>query len=85
MTFGRRSVQRGSLREGKDEHGNVVVDYTAWTSANDLKAKRFYFRTYENSRIRMVDLTKQKLDGKDILKWTMKGGEVIQELDAPQG
>jgi choloylglycine hydrolase len=78
-------IPKGSLREGKDEHGNVVVDYTAWTSANDLKAKRFYFRTYENSQIRMVDLTKQKLDGKDILKWTMKGGEVIQELDAPQG
>jgi hypothetical protein len=29
----------------KDEHGNVVADYTLWTSASDLKAKRFYFRS----------------------------------------
>jgi choloylglycine hydrolase len=78
-------IPKGSVRESKDEHGNVVADYTAWTSANDLKSKRFYFRTYDSSQIRMVDLLKQKLDGKDVLKWSMQGGEVIQELGAPQG
>jgi choloylglycine hydrolase len=78
-------IPKGSLREGKDEHGNVIVDYTAWTSANDLTGKRFYFRTSDNSQIRMVDLTKQKLDGKEILTWSMKGGEVVEELGAPQG
>jgi choloylglycine hydrolase len=78
-------IPKGSVRENKDEHGNVLVDYTAWTSANDLKARRFYFRTYDNSQIRMVDLTRQKLDGKDILKWTMKGGEAIQDLSEPRG
>jgi choloylglycine hydrolase len=74
-------IPKGAAREHKkDEHGNVVADYTIWTSANDLKARRFYFRTYENSQIRMVDLTKQKLDGKEIVKWSMKGGEVVREL-----
>ena len=74
------------MRESKDEHGNVVADYTAWTSANDLTAKRqFYFRTYDNSQIRMVGLLKQKLNGNDILTWSMKGGEGVQELGAPQG
>jgi hypothetical protein len=33
----------------------------------------------------MVDLMKQNLDRKDVLKWSMKGGEVVQELGAPQG
>ena len=28
----------------------------------------------------MVDLTKQKLDGKDIVTWSMKGGEEVKEL-----
>jgi len=31
----------------------------------------------------MVDLTKQKLDGKDIVTWSMKGGEVVRELMNP--
>ncbi len=57
-------IPKGAARgRDKDEYGNIVADYTLWTSASDLKAKRFYFRSYENSQIRMVDLTKQKLDG----------------------
>jgi choloylglycine hydrolase len=77
-------IPKGALREHeKDEHGNVIADYTIWISANDLKAKRFYFRTYENSQIRMVDLTKQKLDGKEIVKWSMQGDEVVRDLATP--
>ena len=80
MTSTFRKARRA--RPTKDEHGNVVADYTIWTSASDLKAKRFYFRSFENSQIRMVDLTKQKLDGKDIVTWSMKGGEEVKELGA---
>jgi choloylglycine hydrolase len=53
---------------------------TIWTSAGDLKAKQCYFRTYESSQIRMVDLMKMKIDGKDIVKLSTKGEEVIQPL-----
>ena len=67
-----------------DANGNVIADYTLWTSASDLKARRFYFRTYENSQIRSVDLTKQKLDGHAIVSWPMKGGEVVKDLGGPQ-
>jgi choloylglycine hydrolase len=74
-------IPKGAAREAeKDEHGNILADYTIWTSANDLKAKRFYFRTYENSQIRMVDLTKMNLNAKDIQKISMKGNEVIRSL-----
>ena len=74
-------IPKGAAREHeKDAHGNIVADYTIWTSANDLKAKRFYFRTYENSQIRMVDLMKMKLDAKDITKISMKGAESIRSL-----
>jgi choloylglycine hydrolase len=77
-------IPKGGVREHeKDGHGNVIADYTIWISANDLKAKRFYFRTYENSQIRMVDLTKQKLDGKEIVKWSMQGDEVVRDLATP--
>jgi choloylglycine hydrolase len=74
-------IPKGAAREGqKDAHGNIEADYTLWTSANDLKAKRFYFRTYDNSQIRMVDLLKTNLDAKDIVTISMKGGEAIKSV-----
>ena len=75
-------IPKGAAREHeKDEHGNIVADYTLWTSANDLKAKRFYFRTYDNSQIRTVDLMKMNLDAKDIVTISMKGEEVIKSVN----
>jgi choloylglycine hydrolase len=74
-------IPKGAARDHeKDEHGNIVADYTLWTSANDLKAKRFYFRTQENSQIRMVDLMKMNLNAKDLTTLSMKGDEVIKPL-----
>ncbi len=74
-------IPKGAARdEKKDEHGNILADYTTWTSANDLKRKRFYFRTYDKSQIRMVDLMKMNLDSKEITVIPMKGKEVIEEI-----
>ena len=74
-------IPKGAARdEKKDEHGNVLADYTTWTSASDLKRKRFYFRTYDNSQIRMVDLMKMNRDSKEIVIIPMKGKEEIKEL-----
>jgi len=74
-------IPKGSAREAhKDEHGNIVADFTTWTSASDLKAKKFYFRTYDNSQIRMVDLNKMDLNAKGIVTFPMGGKENIQEL-----
>lgn len=76
-------IPKGAARDHeKDEHGNVLADYTIWTSASDLKAKQFHFRTYENSQIRMVDLTKVDLDAKDLVTFSMTGSEVIASLTA---
>ncbi len=74
-------IPKGAAREHeKDAHGNVLADYTMWTSAADLKTKQYFFRTYENSQIRMVDLMKMNLNGKDIVTISMKGGESIKPL-----
>ena len=74
-------IPKGAAREHeKDEHGNIMADYTIWTAASDLKAKRFYFRTYDNSQIKMVDLMKMNLDAKDIVTISMKGGEEIKSV-----
>jgi choloylglycine hydrolase len=74
-------IPKGAVREhGKDAHGNVQADYTLWTSASDLGARRFYFRTYDDSQIRMVDLMKMDLDARHIVTLSMKGKEVIKSL-----
>lgn len=75
-------IPKGSAREGeKDEHGNIVADYTLWTSASDLKARRYHFRTHENSQIRSVDLMKMNLDTPSITKISMAGPEVVKSLN----
>jgi choloylglycine hydrolase len=75
-------IPKGPAREHqKDEHGNFLADYTLWTVASNLKDKRYFFRTYENSQIRSVDLMKMNLDAKDITTFSMKGGEVIKSLN----
>jgi choloylglycine hydrolase len=75
-------IPKGAAREDqKDAHGNIVADYTVWTSASDLKARRYYFRTYENSRIRSVDLMKMPLDAKTIATFSMSGEESIESLN----
>jgi choloylglycine hydrolase len=62
------------------EHGKEVYDYTLWTSAADLKNLRYYFRTYDNSRIRMVDMKAVDLAAKEIRTILMKGEEQIEDL-----
>ncbi len=62
------------------ENGHKVADYTLWTSASDLKNHRYYFRTYANSRIRMIDLKKMDLDAKQIKTVSMAGEEIIEDL-----
>ena len=62
------------------EQGQEVADYTLWTSAADLKNRRYYFRTFDNSRIRMVDLKAMDLDAKEIKTISMKGEEVIEDV-----
>jgi choloylglycine hydrolase len=74
-------IPKGSTRDGqKDAKGNIEADYTLWTSVTDLRTMRFYFRTYQNSQIRMVDLTKMNLGGKTIVTVPMKSEEVIKEV-----
>jgi choloylglycine hydrolase len=62
------------------EQGKEVSDYTLWTSAADLKNLRYYFRTFDNSRIRMVDLKAMDLDAKEIRTISMKGEEQIEDV-----
>jgi len=74
-------IPRGSARDGeKDANGNIQADYTIWTGASDLKARRYLFRTYDNSQIRAVDLMNMDVDGKNIVTVSTKGDEVFENV-----
>jgi len=45
-----------------------------------MKSLRYYFRTFDNSRIRMIDLKKANFDAKEIKTIPMAGKEVIEDV-----
>lgn len=71
-------IPKGASRDG--EQGKTAVDTTLWTAASDLTNARYYFRTFDNSRIRMVDLKKMDLDAKEVKTIPMTGPEVIEDV-----
>lgn len=73
----------GSVRTALSKDGVVQADYTLWTVARDLETRNYYFRTYENSRIRVVELMKMNLDAPALVRISMQGGEVIESLTPP--
>ncbi|HEX3726245.1 MAG TPA: choloylglycine hydrolase family protein [Pirellulales bacterium] len=73
-------IPKGAARQV--EAGKQISDYTLWTSAADLTNLRYYFRTYDNSRIRMVDLKATLLGTKDVKTIPMKGDEQIEDVSA---
>lgn len=73
-------IPRGASR---DAHGNPAsCDYTLWTAASDTQNLCFYFRTYDNSHIRVVNLHDVDLNAKHIKTISMAGGEQIQNVSA---
>jgi len=71
-------IPKGSARG--IEHGKQVADYTLWTAAADLTNRRYYFRTYKNSRIRMVDMKTVDLDAKQVKAISMQGDEQFEDV-----
>jgi len=49
-------IPYGSVRDTSG--GKTQAEYTQWTTASDLKNLRFYFRSYGNQNIHMIDLAK---------------------------
>jgi choloylglycine hydrolase len=76
-------IPKGVAREHEHESSEktlVPADYTLWTSASDLQAKQYYFRTYENSQIRMIDLNTHKDRTSEIMRISIAGKETIQAI-----
>jgi choloylglycine hydrolase len=75
-------IPKGSVREKHE--GREISEYTQWTSAADCTNKRFYIRTFQNSRIRMIDLGRCNLDAKEIVTIKLVSPESIEDLTPPK-
>jgi choloylglycine hydrolase len=62
------------------EHGKTVADFTLWTTAADLKNLRYYFRTFDNSRIRVIDLRSVDLDARAVKTIPIGGEERFEDV-----
>jgi choloylglycine hydrolase len=55
-------ISRGFIRQ--QEKDSVSYERTQWTSACDLKNRRYYYKTYETQIVQEVDLLKMDVDAK---------------------
>ncbi len=74
-------IPRGAVRSRYGDR--VYCDYTQYTTAVDTANRRFYFHTYGNRRVRMVDLMKMNLDADRLTTFPMESTEDVQELMTP--
>lgn len=52
-----------------NDDGTISADYTQMTTAKDPQSLIYYYKTYDDQTIRMIDMKKLDLDAKDILKF----------------
>lgn len=63
-----------------DKKGVIHSDYTMLTVARDSENLRFFFKTYDDQTIRMVDLTKFDLNAKSVKKISTKSRQPIEDV-----
>jgi len=71
-------IPLGAARENAD--GKTYYDMTMLTSMRDPQNLRFYYKTYDDQTIHMVDLTKFDFDGKEIKKLSTKSDQPIVDM-----
>jgi len=65
---------------GQASQGKIFYDHTQWTSGIDLTNKKYYWHTYENRNLQMVDLMAADLDAKKPVVVSMDTQETIANL-----
>ncbi len=68
----------GAVREVED--GKTHADQTLFTAMRDPENLRFYYKTYDDQTVRMVDLNKFDLDAKDVKKLSTKGEQTVIDM-----
>lgn len=64
------------------ENGVIHTDYTLMTCVRDPQALKFYFKTYLDQSIQMVDLKKFDFDAKSIKRLDISGSQSIVDISS---
>lgn len=70
----------GVAREEND--GVLHTDYTMLTTARDPQSMRYYYKSYDDQTIRMVDLKQFDLNAKTIRMLSTKSKQPIVDMTA---
>ncbi|UOM34680.1 linear amide C-N hydrolase [Acuticoccus sp. I52.16.1] len=65
-----------------EEDGKTHFDYTMLTVARDPGTLRYFWKTYDDQTIRMVDMTTLDLDGTAVLKLSTEGRQPIVDMSS---
>lgn len=65
-----------------ESHGVIHTDYTMLTVARDPQALRYYYKTYDDQTLRMVDLKALADEGGDIRIMSTKGTQSFVDMTA---
>ena len=68
----------GAARESSG--GKTYSDMTMLTSMRDPQSLRFYYKTYDDQTIRVVDLAKFDFDGKEVKKLSTKSDQPVVDM-----
>ena len=72
-------IPRGVVRPAEGD--SEPYEYTQWTSASDLKNRTYYFHTYDNRRVRSIELAKFDFDAERPVTISIDDEDAIQNLE----
>lgn len=73
-------IPLGSVRSIDPKTGKTHLDYTMLTSVKDPKNGRYYFKTYDNQRIRVINLKDFDLTAKTIRKTSTESQQTFEDI-----
>lgn len=73
-------LPRGAIRA--ENNGKTAVEFTNWTTAADLKRARYYYHTYQNRVVKMIDLTKLDFGATGIKSISMQAPNVAEDVSS---
>jgi len=80
--LGSFDIPEGTVRPATSSR--EPLERTQWTSAADLTARRYYFTTHDNRRVRMVDLNSFEADATKTTVIPIAGGEDVLQIEPPK-
>lgn len=71
-------IPKGSVRA--DNEGKMIAEYTLATTVKDLKNLKYYFKTYENQNIKVIDLKSFDWDNKAMMTLEYKSTQPVNDI-----